>query len=127
MITGILDSVQDTDLELTMTSILSYTDVNVESKEMEDCRRIGKSNNGSKKTIIRITNRKCCKQALLNRERLETLNYSKHQFGSGTKVFMNENLTIRNEQLAFKDYLRYKMITPQNVLSEAQVKNFFIS
>ena len=26
----------------------------------------------------------------------------------------------------FKGYLHYKMITPQNVLSEAQVKNFFI-
>ena len=26
-----------------------------------------------------------------------------------------------------KVYLHYKMITPQNVLSEAQVKNFFIS
>ena len=27
----------------------------------------------------------------------------------------------------FKGYLRYKAITSQNVLSEAQVKNFFIS
>ena len=27
----------------------------------------------------------------------------------------------------FKGYLRYKTITPQNVLSEAQAKNFFIS
>ena len=29
--------------------------------------------------------------------------------------------------LAFKGYLRYKTITFQNVSSEAQVKNFFIS
>ena len=27
----------------------------------------------------------------------------------------------------FKGYLSYKMVTSQNVLSEAQVKNFFIS
>ena len=27
----------------------------------------------------------------------------------------------------FKGYLRYKTITPQNMLSEAQVKNFFNS
>ena len=27
----------------------------------------------------------------------------------------------------FEGYLHYKTITPQNVLSEAQVKNFFIS
>ena len=100
VITGIPDSVQDTDLESTMTSILSDIDVIVESSEVEDCHRIGKSN-VSKKTIIRFNNRKYCKQALLNRKRLETLNYSKHQFGSGRNVFINENLTIRNEQLAF--------------------------
>ena len=29
------------------------------------------------------------------------LNYSKHQFGNSTKVFINENLTIKNEQLVF--------------------------
>ena len=29
--------------------------------------------------------------------------------------------------IQFKGYLCYKMITPQSVLSEAQVKNFFIS
>ena len=28
---------------------------------------------------------------------------------------------------SFKGYLHYKTITPQSVLSEAQVKNFFIS
>ena len=28
--------------------------------------------------------------------------------------------------LNFKGYLRYKMITSQNVPSEAQIKNFFI-
>ena len=101
MITGISDSVQYTDLESTVTSVLSETDVNVESIEVEDCHRIGKSNNVSKKTIIRLTNRKYCKKTLLNRKCLETLNYSKHQFGSGKKVFKNENLTIRKEQLAF--------------------------
>ena len=54
-----------------------------------------------KKTIIRFTNRKYCKQALLNQKFLEALNYSKHQFYSSTKVFINKNLTIRNKQIAF--------------------------
>ena len=84
-----------------MTSILSDIDVNVESRKVKDLHRIGKSNNGSEKTIIRFTNRKHYKQALLNWKCLEMLNYSKHQFGSSTKVFINENLTIRNEQPAF--------------------------
>ena len=61
MISGIPDSVQDSDLESTVLSILSDADVNAESREVEECHRIGKSNNGSKKTIIRFVNMKCCK------------------------------------------------------------------
>ena len=68
VISGIPDSVQDSDLELTVTSILSDIDVNIKSREEEDCHRIDKSNNGSKKTIIRFINRKYCRNALLNRK-----------------------------------------------------------
>ena len=68
---------------------------------MEDCYRIGKSSNDSEKTIIRFTNRKYCKQDLLNWKSLETLNYSEDQFGGGTKVLINQKLAIRNEQLSF--------------------------
>ena len=56
VISGTPDSVQDSDLESTVTSILSDIDANVESREVEDCHRIGESNNGSKKTIIRFVN-----------------------------------------------------------------------
>ena len=31
------------------------------------------------------------------------------------------------DALSIKGYLHYETITPQNVLSEVQVKNFFIS
>ena len=101
MILGIPDSVQDSDLESTVTSILSDIDVNVESREVEDCNRIGKSNNGFKKTIIIFINRKYCKKALLNRKQFEIIDLKKHQFVSGTKIFINENLTVKNEHLAF--------------------------
>ena len=101
VISGIPESVQDSDLESTVTSILSDIDVNVESRKVVDCHRIGKSNNGSKKTIIRFINRKCCKIALLKRKQLERINIKKHQFVSGTKIFINENLTVKNEHLAF--------------------------
>ena len=38
------------------------------------------------------------------------------------------NLKNVNKNIALvKGYLRYKTITSQNVLSEAQIKNFFIS
>ena len=70
VISSIPDSVQDSDPESTMTSILSDINVNVESREVEECHRIGKSNNDSKKTIIRFVNRKYWKKALLNRKQL---------------------------------------------------------
>ena len=94
MISGIPDSVQISDLKSTAASILSDIDVNVESREVDDCHRIGKSNNGSKKTIIKFVNRKCCKKALLNRTQLERIDLRKHQFVSGTRIFINENLTV---------------------------------
>ena len=101
VISGIPDSVQDFDLESTVTSILSDTDVNVESREVEGCHRIGKSNNGSKKTIIRFVNRKYYKKVLLNRKQLERIDLKKHHLVSDTRIFVNENLTMKNEHLAF--------------------------
>ena len=81
--------------------ILTNTDINVESRQMEDCHRIGNSNNGSKKTIIRFINRKYCKKVLLNRKQLERIDLKKHQFVSGKNIFINEKLTVKNEHLAF--------------------------
>ena len=83
VISGIPDSVQDSGLESTVTPILSDIDVNFESREVEECHRIGKSNSGSKKTIIRFANRKYCKKALLNRKQLETIDLEKHQLALG--------------------------------------------
>ena len=101
VISGIPDSVQDSELELTVTSIFSNIDVNVESREVEECHKIGKSNNGSRKTIIRFANRKYCKKALLNRKKLERIDVIKHHLVSGTRIFINENLTLKNEHLVF--------------------------
>ena len=81
--------------------ILTDTDINVESRQMEDCHRIGNSNNGSKKTIIRFINRKYCKKVLLNRKQLERIDLKKHQFVKGKNIFINEKQTVKNEHLAF--------------------------
>ena len=89
MISGIPDSVPDSDLESTVTSILSDIAVNVEPREVENCHRIGKSNTGSKKIFIRFINRKYCKKALLNRKQLERIDLKKHQFVSGTRIFIS--------------------------------------
>ena len=46
VISGFLDSAQDSELESTVTTILSDIDGNVQSREKGDFHRIGKSNNG---------------------------------------------------------------------------------
>ena len=101
MISGIPDNVPDSNLESTVTSILSDIAVNVEPREVENCHRIGKSNTGSKKVIIRFINMKYCKKALLNRKQLERTDLKKHQFVSGTRIFINKNLTLKNKHLAY--------------------------
>ena len=88
MISGIPDSVQDSDLESTVASILSDTDVNAESREVEDCHRIGKYNNASKKIIIRFINAECCKKAGLKRKQSEGIDLKKHQFVRDTRIFI---------------------------------------
>ena len=81
-------------------NILSDIDVNVESREMEDCHRINKSNNGSKKTIIRFIYRKYSRKALLNRKQLERIDL-KTSVCKWHKDFFNENQTIKNKHLVF--------------------------
>ena len=71
-ISGNRDIVQNSDLE-SVTLILSDIDVKVESREVEECHRNGKSNYGSKNIIIRFINRKCRKKAIINRKQLREL------------------------------------------------------
>ena len=50
---------------------------------------------------MRFLNRKHCKKALLNRRKLKNLDKEKHGFTQNTKVFINENLKLMNENVAF--------------------------
>ena len=58
----------DDALEATVASILSDIDVDVDSNALEACHRFGKpeKTTKSRKTIVRFTNRKYCRKALLN-------------------------------------------------------------
>ena len=67
--TGIPDDVKDEDLEEKVIKILDKIEVNVTSKDIEACHRVGKSRNNSKKTIIRFVNRKFAKKALANKKK----------------------------------------------------------
>ena len=74
-ITGIPNSVSDDNLESTVINVLSKaTNVHVTVDDIKVCHRIGKSKGNSKKTIVRFINRKHCKCALVNREKLKSFN-----------------------------------------------------
>ena len=80
IISGIPDSVDNNQLEDSVTEILTDINVNVESNDIEACHRIGKKDSriGSTKTIIRFVNRKHTKQALYNKKKLSPVKKKKH-------------------------------------------------
>ena len=100
-ITGIPDEIKDEDLEEKVIEILNKIDVNVSTKDIEACHRIGKSRENSKKTIIRFVNRKYAKKALLNKKSLKNINRSSIGLSNSGNIFINENLTPMNNKLAF--------------------------
>lgn len=68
---------KNSDLESTVTLVLSDIAFKFESRKLE-CHRINKSNNGSKKTMINFINSKYFKKALLKTKQLEKFNLWKH-------------------------------------------------
>ena len=86
---GIPESVDNNQLEESVTETLIDIDVNVDSSDIEACHRIGKQGfrNGSTKTSIRFVNRKHAKLALYNKN-------------PSNSAFTSENLTRMNESLA---------------------------
>ena len=92
----------DNQLQATVRSILSDIDVRVNSNDIEDFHRFDKPKTKSKKTIIRLVNRKFYKKALLKRKNLADQGNSKYQLHRSTKIFKNENLASMNESTAYK-------------------------
>ena len=76
-------------------------DVQVESRDIEACHRIGKKTSKMQKAIVRFVNRKNCEKVLANKKKFLKLNNEKHNFHAGTNIFVNENLTPMNETIAY--------------------------
>ena len=93
-ITGIPNSVSDENLEKEVVDILKEIDVVVSVNDIEACHRVGPPKNDSKKTIVRFVNRKHAKKALTNRKNLRNMTSTK-------KLFINENLTVRNNKISY--------------------------
>ena len=75
--------------------ILNEISVNVSPKNIEACHRVGVSKNSSKKTTVCFINRKHGKKALTSRKNL------RKSSSPSCNVFFNENLTVKNDEIAF--------------------------
>ena len=83
-ITGIPDTVQDNELENKIIEIFDAIGVEAKSADFEDCHRVGKSKNNSKKVIARFVNQKVVKNALYKRKHNGTI--SKTYTSNGTNI-----------------------------------------
>ena len=99
-ITGIPDTVLDNELENKVIGIFDAIGVEANSADFEDCHRVGKSKNNSKKVIARFVNRKVVKNALYKRKQLKTIDKSSIGLQNAT-IFLNENLTPENNKIAY--------------------------
>ena len=70
-ITGIPDTVLDNELENKVIGIFDAIGVEANSADFEDCHRVGKSKNNSKKVIARFVNRKVVKNCPLQKEAIK--------------------------------------------------------
>ena len=119
-VSGIPDSVKDNCLEKKIISVFTSVGIEVKSNDIEACHRIGKSQNSSKKTIVRFSNRKFAKQALYNRKKLKSID--KSILGVTNDVFINEKLTPVNNRIAFncRKLKRQNLISKRCTLNQQQ-------
>ena len=101
VLSSIPENVSDNQLESTVTPTLSDIGVRVNSNDNVECHRFGKQETKSKKTIIRLVNRKFCRKALRNRKNVADLDNPKCQLRRSTKIFNNENFASMNESTAY--------------------------
>ena len=100
-ITGILDNVENQNLEKKIIEILDKIDINASSQYTEVCHRIGKLKNFSKTTIVRFVNGKHAKKALVNRKGLKNIDRTSIGLEKLQSIFINEKLTPTNNKIAF--------------------------
>ena len=96
-ISGVPPEVTNNQLEEKVIDILKAIDVEITSKDIEACHRLGKK---QKDVIVRVVNRKHCLQALRNKKKL--MSVDKKALGiPNARLFLSENLTPVNSKLAF--------------------------
>ena len=98
-IQGIPSSVSDDALEGKVIDIFKCLNISIQNTDIEGCHRLGKAN--PRNTIVRLVNRKFCYEALERKGNLKNVNNHGLGFEPSTKLFISENLTPLNQQLAW--------------------------
>ena len=75
--------------------VINEISVHVSPKGSEAYHRVDVSKNNSKKTVVCFINRKHAKKALTSRKNL------RKSSSPNCNVFINENLTVKNNEIAF--------------------------
>ena len=91
---------QVNELENKVIEIFDAIGVEANSADFEDCHRVGKPKNNSKRVIARFVYRKVVKNALYKRKQLKTIEKSSIALQNAT-IFLNENLTPENKKIAY--------------------------
>ena len=87
-------------MENKVVEIFDVIDVEAKWAYFEDCHRVGKSKNNSKKFIARFVNRKVVKNALYKTRQLKTIDKTSIGLQNAT-IFLNENLTPENNRISY--------------------------
>ena len=98
-IQGILKTVKDEESESKVIDIFSAFNINISSKDVEDCYHLGKD---GKRTLVRFVNRKHCYKALSKTMNLRKIDNSLLALQPDVKLYLSENLTPYNQYLGCK-------------------------
>ena len=103
-ISGILESIQDDDLEDCVTKIFNECDTPVDLKNIEAYHRF-KSKTRPKKVIIKLSKRKDVFNILQSKKKLKSIDITKVGLPQGYLVFINQNLCSYKYLWSLSGYL----------------------
>ena len=108
-ITEIPKIISNQNIEEKVVDILNEISVDISPKVIKTCSLVAASKTSSKKTIVLFTNGKHAKKALINKKKL------RNNSSRNCNVFINENVTVKNNEIACNDHVN-KIYTKDRVV-----------
>ena len=105
-------------MENKVTEIFDAVGTEAKSADFEDCHRVGKSKNNSKKVKVRFVNWKVVKNVLYKRKQLKAIEKTSTGLQNAT-IFLNQNLTPENNKIAY----HYRKLKLDGTISKTYTLN----